>query len=221
MLVQIFEENRRGTDWVVGDIHGCFTKLETELYTLGFDESKDRLFSVGDLVDRGPESEKCLEWLDKPWFHAVRGNHEQLLIDGYKLDGNDAALHYRNGGQWFFHIQDFMQPAYVDYLGSLPVLIEIKTSFGKVGIVHAEPYILNWDILKSEVMREDENTLQGCIWSRTKVRSKSVEIVKNIDKVYCGHTVLDKSIVPYTLGNTVYLDSGAVFGGRLTIVKID
>ena len=49
-------QNTVGRDIAVGDIHGCFTELQRGLDTIGFDPCTDRLFSVGDLVDRGPES---------------------------------------------------------------------------------------------------------------------------------------------------------------------
>jgi serine/threonine protein phosphatase 1 len=60
----------------VGDIHGHFQRLQQCLEAVGFDPAVDRLFSVGDLVDRGPHSEAALDWLAQPWFHAVQGNHE-------------------------------------------------------------------------------------------------------------------------------------------------
>ena len=50
-----FEENATGRDFVVGDLHGMFSHLEALLNEVAFDESADRLFSVGDLIDRGPE----------------------------------------------------------------------------------------------------------------------------------------------------------------------
>ncbi len=43
--------------WVVGDLHGCYTNLMNKLDTIGFDNKKDLLISVGDLVDRGAENE--------------------------------------------------------------------------------------------------------------------------------------------------------------------
>ena len=66
-----FEQNTAGRDFAVGDIHGCFTELQRGLDAIGFDASADRLFSVGDPVDRGPESHHALRWLDRPWFHAI------------------------------------------------------------------------------------------------------------------------------------------------------
>ena len=64
-----FGLNEDGRDFVVGDIHGMFQHLTELLEQIEFDEGSDRLFSVGDLVDRGPESHRALEWLDKPWFY--------------------------------------------------------------------------------------------------------------------------------------------------------
>ncbi len=66
---------------MVGDIHGHFKFLTMALDKLDFNTELDRIFSVGDLIDRGPDSIDVLNWLEKPWFHAVRGNHEQMLID--------------------------------------------------------------------------------------------------------------------------------------------
>ena len=80
-LVQRFAQNTWGRDFVVGDVHGCFDYLRAVLEHVQFDEVSDRLFCVGDLVDRGPQSEEAIDWIAKPWFHAVRGNHEQMAID--------------------------------------------------------------------------------------------------------------------------------------------
>ncbi|WP_172436270.1 metallophosphoesterase, partial [Pasteurella multocida] len=72
--------------FIVGDLHGMYDLLVSELEEAGFDFVDDLLISVGDLIDRGPENIKCLELIDFDWFEAVRGNHEQLAING--LEGN-------------------------------------------------------------------------------------------------------------------------------------
>lgn len=87
--------NNRGRDLAVGDIHGHFERLQRCLDEVGFDPEVDRLFSVGDLVDRGPASEQALDWLAQPWFHAVQGNHEALAIAhlrGGRVDLRCTAL---------------------------------------------------------------------------------------------------------------------------------
>ena len=68
---QHYAANLAGRDFVVGDVHGCFTKLQAKLDELAFAPEVDRLFSVGDLVDRGQESELAYEWLSKPWFIRI------------------------------------------------------------------------------------------------------------------------------------------------------
>jgi len=40
----------------VGDVHGCLTELEGLLNLAGFLPKRDRLFFVGDLINRGPDS---------------------------------------------------------------------------------------------------------------------------------------------------------------------
>jgi serine/threonine protein phosphatase 1 len=59
--VQRFVLNATGRDFAVGDIHGCFSALEAALRHVGFSPDSDRLFSVGDLVDRGSESDQVVD----------------------------------------------------------------------------------------------------------------------------------------------------------------
>ena len=52
--IQHFTINKIGKDYVVGDIHGMFKALYKNLESMNFNFKTDRLFSVGDLCDRGP-----------------------------------------------------------------------------------------------------------------------------------------------------------------------
>ena len=52
-LVKHFPLNDLGRDFIIGDLHGHWSVLERLLEEVSFDKAKDRLFSVGDLVDRG------------------------------------------------------------------------------------------------------------------------------------------------------------------------
>lgn len=79
-LVARFARNPLGRDLIAGDVHGHFSRLAAALDAVAFDPVRDRLFSVGDLVDRGPESDHALDWLARPWFYAVSGNHEDMAI---------------------------------------------------------------------------------------------------------------------------------------------
>lgn len=106
--IQRLPANVRGRDFVVGDLHGCRQTLEKLLNRVRFDTSRDRLLSVGDLVDRGPDSMGCLDLLDEPWFFAVRGNHEEMMLDFFtpslKAEGRvvwqERHEFLVNGGHW-------------------------------------------------------------------------------------------------------------------------
>jgi len=218
-----YDANLHGDDYVVGDIHGCFTKLENLLSTIGFNEEVDRLFSVGDLVDRGPENERCIEFLNKPWFHAVRGNHEQMIIDAYKY-GESPELSIMNGGMWIYGLPDVERQCYAALFDELPYAMQVDTGERLIGIVHAECPTLDWAQFKDALSRppkddmNDRSIAQASIWARTRISYQETSVIQNINRVFCGHTPVDR---PCTLGNVTYIDTGACFGRKLTIVRME
>lgn len=129
--------NTRGRDLVIGDIHGHFARVERELARVGFEPTRDRLICVGDLVDRGPASERAAEWLARPWFHAVRGNHDAALLHRCGRLGARFEL-WHDYHQWFEALPEPEQRAVLEALDGLPWALEIETTHGAVGVVHAE-----------------------------------------------------------------------------------
>lgn len=219
-----FEMNTAGRDFVVGDIHGCFTRLQAKLDGIGFNPEADRLFSVGDLVDRGPESDLATEWLEKPWFHAVRGNHEDMAIrwpNGYM----DATNYVQNGGGWNVSNPPERQREIADAFAALPLAIEVETAAGLVGIVHAECPFLYWQAFTEVLVTPDlSNSLrkaiiEAALWSRERITAMEHETVQGVRAVIVGHTPVDRFT---SLGNTLYIDTGAVFRGRdFTILDLE
>jgi Calcineurin-like phosphoesterase len=99
--IKVFEPNLEGRDFVIGDLHGAYDVFLNLLENLKFDGEKDRMFSVGDLVDRGPDSLNCLRLLKEKWFHCVLANHEQMMLEAF--DGGYMGQYwFRNGGGWGF-----------------------------------------------------------------------------------------------------------------------
>lgn len=98
-ILQTFEPNTKGRDFVIGDLHGAYPLLEKLLENLNFDFENDRMFSVGDLIDRGPYSLKCLGLLRKPWLHSALANHEQLMYEAFH-GGWMGKYWWNNGGSW-------------------------------------------------------------------------------------------------------------------------
>ena len=82
--------NAAGRDFVAGDVHGCFRTLERALAALAFDASRDRLFGVGDLVERGPHSAEALDWIQRRFTAVALGNHECAAFGWLedRLDGS-------------------------------------------------------------------------------------------------------------------------------------
>ena len=71
--------------WIIGDLQGCQATLERLLAEIGFRSGgQDLLVFVGDLVNRGPDSEGCLrkvrQLVEAGCAHTVLGNHDLHLL---------------------------------------------------------------------------------------------------------------------------------------------
>ena len=134
--------NSHGRDFCIGDLHGCRQMLDRLLEAVGFDLRHDRLFSVGDLIHRGPESAACLCLAEQPWFFPVLGNHEAMQIAAYAgdcwvEDGRiETGLEYLADTDPKVLAREHLR--YQAILAGLPLAIEIPLRDGRrVGIAHA------------------------------------------------------------------------------------
>ena len=152
-----------GRDLVAGDIHGHFDTLEHALDKLGFNPGADRLFAVGDLVDRGPQSGAALEWLAADRIAAVRGNHDQAMVDALLLDhgkrypSGHSELWAQIGGQWWYDLPDDSEEAiaqrrqqWLTALRRVPFARTLETFNGqRIGIVHTLELANDWSSLEA------------------------------------------------------------------------
>lgn len=213
--------NTRGRDFAVGDIHGHFGRLQAELDRLGFDPECDRLFSVGDLVDRGPQSEQALEWLEHPWFVAVQGNHEGLAIQHVEGLPLDQELYRASGGGWFLDSSAQRQRLFAARFAQLPIALEVETRLGLVGLVHADCPFETWTALRDYLSGDaqvETAVEEVCQWSRSRVRNHDATGVREVRAVMVGHTTQRQ---PTVLGNVYHIDTGGWSSGRFTLVELD
>jgi serine/threonine protein phosphatase 1 len=221
--IKRFAANTAGRDFAVGDIHGHFTRLQTALDNVCFEPSVDRLFSVGDLIDRGPESLDVDEWLlRKPWFHAVRGNHEQMAIDSHAAGctGDECGMHFINGGAWFYALSRIEQDCYASILQDLPLVIEVETAQGLIGIVHADVPRGSWGEMISTLSGsefEADHVAAMLLWSRRRITEENQSGVDGVRAVIVGHTPLSQPVV---LGNVYHIDTAGWKHGHFTLLDL-
>ena len=92
--------------YVIGDIHGCYDKMQAVLKLASFDFNKDILYSVGDLCDRGPDCKKVLDWFceNKTKYpnnlEIIFGNHDVWLYQYLNSMVFDVPFEYEAYSCW-------------------------------------------------------------------------------------------------------------------------
>ena len=140
--------------YAIGDLQGCFEPLERLLAHVGFDRARDRLWFVGDLVNRGPDSLACLRFVRELGDAAVTvlGNHDIHLLcvaegveSARKRDTLDEVLAAPDRGE------------ILDWLRHRP-LMHVE---GDVALVHAG-LLPQWTVAKARALAaEVEAVLAG------------------------------------------------------------
>lgn len=219
-MIKKLKKNTLGKDYFVGDIHGCYEQLMEALVKIKFNPDVDRLISVGDLVDRGSDSVKCLNLLKETWFHAVSGNHEDMMVKTFRRQW-PTHNYMQNGGKWFFHLPYEEQEQLVLLADTkMSLVIEVETDIGTIGVIHANAPD-NWQ--KYHRLNDDEDffddtLVEDTIWGRRRIYGSQDGRVNGIDYVVVGHTPVEDVTV---LENIVYIDTGVVYNNSLTILSVD
>jgi len=205
--------------FVIGDVHGCFDKLQKlfeqcHKYKKEHNVKHARAVFLGDYIDRGPDSAKVLERLIKGDKHSpfdeevfLRGNHEQMMIDALNApeDKQTVRQWIRNGGEETIQSFNRSIPAeHKEWLEALPHSFEDERRF----YVHAG---VNPDKDIHNQMHEE------MLW----IRDKFLKHAKKFSKLIIhGHTPVDSTgrlnEKPEIKENRINLDTGAVYGGKLT-----
>jgi len=233
MHIQYFEENVEGRDFIIGDLHGCMDYLEALMSHVNFDKAKDRLFSVGDIIDRGPRCVDALNLIHEPWFHMVLGNHE-LMLSQCVLGSDPLTIHanrslwQHNGGDWSEGIDPLWLRNKAELICVLPRIIVVgKDSPSRFHVWHAEfvhpdPNIVitnqyideEADLLLDDFVSRNNTRDEFILWGRSMImydaparaKDPTRPIVQDCAPSYCGHTPV-MNVVKYQ--SQIYIDTGA------------
>ena len=143
--------------YAIGDLQGCFDPLQELLGEIGFRESADHLWFVGDLVNRGSQSLEILRFVKSLGDRAigVLGNHDLHLL--MVAEGHAKA-----------HRQDTL-----DTILDAPDRDELLTWLRRLPLMHVEDdyamvhagLLPSWSVGKAlDLARETEHALQGSNW---------------------------------------------------------
>ncbi len=191
---------------MIGDIHGCYSELLDLIYKIGV-KRDDRLISVGDLITKGPGNREVLEFFRQGnKRESVLGNHEYLLIEHYR--GQPVELE-REHFQVISELgRDFDR--YMKWISHLPLYVDL----GDELVVHAgvRPGLP----LKKQTI--EDLTQIRCLESPQPGSPKGTpwfERYKGKKIIIFGHWVFG---APLIRENAIGIDTGCVYGGRLTAV---
>ncbi len=199
--------------FAVGDIHGCLDKLTCLMDMIDVDPKRDTLVFMGDYIDRGTQSKEVVNYLldlarRQRRVIFLKGNHERML-QRY-LSGTSMFHFLVNGGQATLdnylknqsHAEDSLIPTtHRDFFDNLRLYYE------------TEQYIFVHAGLKPNVPLEEQSEWD-MLWIRDEFIYSDFDFGK---RVIFGHTPFRE---PLILDNKIGIDTGAVYGNRLTCVEL-
>jgi serine/threonine protein phosphatase 1 len=114
---------------IVGDIHGCMTEFLDLLQVAGL-SVEDEVIAVGDVVDRGPDSPRLLEFFHQhPNARSLMGNHERKHIRSFRGEIEPALSQVITRRQ----LGEERYPAEIAFMATFPHFIELPEAI----LVHA------------------------------------------------------------------------------------
>jgi serine/threonine protein phosphatase 1 len=164
---------------IIGDVHGHYDGLMQLIEAIGPSQA-DRLYFLGDLIDRGPKSSQVVEFVRSHGYPCLRGNHEQMMLESFP-NGQifppalQAWMH--SGGRTT--MASYADPALVlehlDWMQTLPMYLDL----GDLWLVHAGVH--------PDLPLNDQTAQQFC-WIRDEFHSADRPYFE--DKlIITGHTI--------------------------------
>lgn len=198
----------------IGDIHGCSRAFDRLLALVG-PRSEDLIVTLGDYVDRGPDSfgviERLLQLRRDYRLVALKGNHEQMMLDARKFPGEISDWLSCGGRRTLASYSvlgdagnltdvpdehwSFLENGLVTWHETDTHFFVHASAYAEIPLAEQPDYMLLWEFF--------ENPPPHC--------SGKIMV--------CGHTS-QKSGMPCNLGHAICIDTWAYGGGWLTCLDV-
>lgn len=197
---------------VIGDVHGEYEKLMRLMDKL---PQTEKICFVGDLIDRGPDSKKVLEFVKNSGYTTVLGNHEDMAANDHRTWAmNGANVTIENFGEY----ADWCDSEWSEWFNTLPLFAEFNYNNKRYLISHSFAY------------NAEETPSYEVLWGRDAVYAgiQDKEYYAADEKYddgfinIFGHTPL-KSEAKKILDRHWLIDTGACYkdsGGRLSAIDL-
>jgi serine/threonine protein phosphatase 1 len=202
--------------FAIGDIHGCAQKLHELIELIAADPQKDTLIFIGDYIDRGSSNRDVVDYvlqLKKEFKNVIclLGNHEQMLLN--YLEDEDEEMYLCNGGK---HTLSDYGIKLSDTTG------ERKEKIPEAHLLFFQsllPYHQTKDYIFVHAglipgISIDKQTIDDLLWVRYKFIDSDYDFGR---RVIFGHTPMSN---PLIMENKIGIDTGAVYGGKLTCLEL-
>jgi serine/threonine protein phosphatase 1 len=194
----------------IGDIHGCSRAFES-LLSIVKPTPGDTLVTLGDYIDRGPDSKDVIERLitlqKETQLIPLRGNHEIMMMDSRQKGGEVTALWMMNGGDttvdsYGAKTLDDIPEEHWTFLNNTQRFWETDTHiFVHAGVDPSMPLSAQSDII--------------LFWQHL---TREIRHISG-KPIVCGHTP-QRNGIPWITPGTLCLDTAACRGAWLTCLDL-
>lgn len=226
--------------YLSSDLHGDFTGFKKLLEKIAFDKNADKIYILGDIIDRGKESITLLHFVMKlcqsGCASVIKGNHELFLeryLNGFLSSKQWSAWGGANTIKELSSLSKEQKYELLDFVSALPHFCELKIGNRDYVLTHAG---LHSDFLvekddKIDVIASLNKTLDYDEFEfliSTDIHYMNKKNLKKLDKyLFVGHTptfMLDINRQNCIVKNEYYtdLDSGSGYrGGKVSALRLD
>ena len=213
--------------YCISDIHGCYDEFMELLEQIDF-KPTDTLYILGDVVDRGPEPIKCLQFImDTPNIYMIRGNHESWML------WNHHAWLDNGGGitnKQYNALPKIDQDKISDFIKKLPLHYTLEIGSKTYILVHAGVRYSTYNIPRVLVEEDYHNMtkLPENLSIDLDIREEFYLQKASTDyTIIFGHTptqnLHQKKVIWHdsVYKDKICIDCGCCFGGQLAALRLD